>query len=39
MDGIERFRAAQDEEFDGLADALDQLQSGRKRGHWMCSRN
>lgn len=35
MDGLERFRDAQDQEYDGLDAALAELHAGRKRGHWI----
>jgi len=35
MNELDRFVAAQDSEHAGLADALDELRAGRKRGHWI----
>jgi uncharacterized protein (DUF1810 family) len=35
MPGLERFKQAQDQPDSGLAAALAEIQSGRKRGHWI----
>ena len=35
MDGLDRFKHAQDQQFAGIADALAQLRAGRKSGHWI----
>jgi uncharacterized protein (DUF1810 family) len=33
--GLERFKAAQDSSYAGFAEALDEIRSGRKSGHWI----
>jgi uncharacterized protein (DUF1810 family) len=35
MPGLERFKKAQDLPYSGFAAALGEIQSGRKRGHWI----
>ena len=35
MDGLERFREAQDDEHAGMEAALGELRQGHKRGHWI----
>jgi uncharacterized protein (DUF1810 family) len=35
MAGLERFVAAQDQPHGGFADALAEIEAGRKRGHWI----
>jgi uncharacterized protein (DUF1810 family) len=35
MAGLERFRDAQDSPYDGFESALDEVQTGGKRGHWI----
>ena len=35
MSDLNRFRIAQESRSDGFASALEEIQSGRKRGHWI----
>jgi uncharacterized protein (DUF1810 family) len=35
MPALHRFRVAQESHSDGFASALEEIQSGRKRGHWI----